>query len=140
MATLNRTQAIALADYATGVYEIPQMNLQQGAEFVYFEVVRCTTLTPDIWPNVATELKVFLELSMDAGATWTGLAGFGAIGGIHVLRTGGESAVSSLQAPLPAGNQRRIKGTAEVINGPLRTQGFFEARDGTVTAAAGRVK
>ena len=129
MATLNRTQAIPLADYQTSIFTLPETNIQVQATHFYFEVARCTTLTPDIWPNSTTELDVKLEISTDNGSTWQFLAGFRAPGGILVRRDGTEATITNINTPIGTGNQRKIRGTAEVINGPLRTQGFYETRD-----------
>jgi hypothetical protein len=61
--------------------------------------------------------------------TWRDWAGFQDSGGIVLTKDGvTEKAVSPLKAPLEPGTNRRIRGTTVIVNGPLRTQGFYEAR------------
>jgi hypothetical protein len=129
MATLSRTVVIPLGDYATNIYPLAEQNVQNQATRFYFEVRRCTSADPTIWPNSTTVLDLKMEISTDAGVTWNFLAGFRAVGGIIRKVDGTELPISFVDVSLPAGNQRRIRGTAEVIEGPLRTEGFFEARN-----------
>jgi hypothetical protein len=127
--TLDRQLAIPLNDYATGTHNLPSTNILDNATGIYFEISRCTTATPTIWPNASTELSISLEVSLDGGATWLGLSGFGSTGGIFIKRDGSEATVSSSLTNLPAGTGRKVRGTATIVGGPLRSQGFFEARN-----------
>jgi len=127
MATLNRTQAIPLANYPSGTTQLPAVSVPDNATKFYFELQRCTSATPDIWPNASTTISVDLEISTDNGATWHDFAGFESGGGI-VVRNGVELAVSPMEAPLDPGTNRKLRGTVVITNGPLRTQGFYEVR------------
>lgn len=127
MATLSRTQAIPLADYPSGARALPETSVLDAATVFYFEIARCTSADPTIWPDAATTLSLDLEISYDNGATWRDWAGFQDGGGI-VMFKGAERAVSTLKAPMEPGANRRIRGTVTITNGPLRTQGFYEAR------------
>lgn len=63
----------------------------------------------DGWPDTSQEvIKVRCHLSLDGGATWAFLAGFGARGGIHQRRDGLPTPESRVTVPLPgAGNPNR---------------------------------
>ena len=128
-----RDQIVALNDYPTGVYELPIQIIQNAAvNSIYFEIARCTDATPDIWPNQSTKLIYNQQVSFDNGKTWTDAGGFEAEGGIHTTWQGAQLSKSNFAVPVPiedSGRKRWLKMTFEVINGPLRTEGFLELRD-----------
>lgn len=124
-----RQQAIPLANYPTGERQFGPIAIPDTARSLYFEVARCTSLDPSIWPNVATQLQIDFEGSSDGGVIWTPAGGGGGFGGIFVLRNGSELAIMTVIAALPAVPGRQIRINTAIINGPLRTQGFIELRD-----------
>lgn len=128
MATLQRTQAIPLADYPSGTQNLPVTSVPDTANFFYLEIQRCTSATPTIWPNEATTLTIDLEISYDNGVTWQDFAGYQDSGGIVINHNGVEQPNSVMQAPMEPGTKRKLRGTVVIANGPLRTQGFYEAR------------
>lgn len=129
MATLQRTQAIPLNDYPSGTFTSNDMSVPDAATVFYFEIQRCTSSAPTIWPNQATTFALSLDISLDNGQTWNNFGSYSDVGGILFIKdTGVERAVSSYLAPLPAGTQRKLHATVTIANEPLRTQGFYEAR------------
>lgn len=73
-------------------------------------LARQTTATPTLWP-ASVEIAVRVDTSSDGGATWRGLAGFTAVGGIVPNRGGeGEAAETVMQCPFPsAANRVRLR-------------------------------
>lgn len=124
-----RQQVIPLNDYPSGSRQFGPFNVPDSSTTAYFEFARCTTATPDIWPNTATRLQIDLEGSTDGGQTWTPAGGAGAFGGIHTLRNGTESTLSTFVVPLPVATGRKIRINVAITDGPLRTEGFAELRD-----------
>lgn len=118
-----KTTVIPLADYPTGVHEFGPATVSNKAVRLGFSVARCTTATPDIWPNEATTIFVELEGSLDNGATWAEWGSWGAKGGIHVRKDGTELPESWMMGPLIAGNNRRLRIRVTITNGPLRSSG-----------------
>jgi len=128
MATL-RQQVIPLSDYPTGERTFGPFNVPDSATSFYLEVARCTTATPDIWPNEATTFSVAMEGSTDNGQTWIPAGGGGGSpGGIRISH-GAEIPNTTITVPLPALTNRKMRITTTIVNGPLRTQGFAELRD-----------
>lgn len=123
-----RDTVIPLRNY-NGDITLPASNLPNDARYLQFEIARCTSVSPTIWPDVNTTVLFDFEVSTDNGATWRGLGGFGAAGGISLNRQGAEVPFSSFRIDLPEGTNRRIRGSVVVTNGPIRTSGTLEVGD-----------
>lgn len=124
-----RQQAFPLGDYPSGTNQFGPFNVRPQDELFQLQVRRCTTADPTIWPNVATTLELTMELSVDNGATWQQAGGFKAEGGIIDAGPRGEVEFTSYKTDLGQGNQRRLRGSVTIINGPLRTEGFLDLLD-----------
>jgi len=127
-----REQAFPLDNYPTGVFNIPVKLIEASVTSIYFEIKRCTDADLTIWPNITTEISYNQEVSFDNGQTWIPGGGFGAMGGIHTMRDGTQAPISAFTVFVPPqqGNKkRRLRATVEIMNGPLRTEGFMELRD-----------
>jgi hypothetical protein len=127
-----REVAIPLGDYPTGVHDLGIKIIQdQDIYEIYFELRRCTDADLTIWPNEDTKVSYTQSVSFDNGKTWIEAGGFEAMGGIHVLRDGTQAPISTFTVSVPpqsGGNKRRLHPVIEIINGPLRTEGFTELR------------
>lgn len=130
MAVLGRTIVLPTRNYQTGTEQVTLPDPPAGATVVAFEIARCTSAEPNIWPNEATVFAARLEESLDGGATWDRAIGFSASGGIVLDKSGAEATVSSLSAALRAGSNRKLRATVTITNGPLRSTGTLEYRDG----------
>lgn len=119
-----RDTVIPLANYPTGTYNIPVSNVPSWATRLSFDMARCTTATPTIWPNESTTITINIELQIDGGE-WRPFLGFTAKGGI-ASRNGVEAQRSGTGSGLPAGNNRKIRGTVSISNGPLRSEANVE--------------
>lgn len=123
-----RDISFPLANYPTGVHNLPQRSVPDSATELYFEFQRCTSATPTIWPNTSTKLQMDFEGSTD-GVTWTPAGGFGTEGGIKTLFNGTQIALTTVRVPLPPLTGRLLRATVRITGGPLRTQGAMELRD-----------
>lgn len=129
MGILSRTVTIPLADYPNGTRSFTVNSVSDAATAFAVELARCTSADPTIWPDAATEVRIEVAVSTDNGKTYVPQAAVGIVGGIWVLKDGTESTRTRLNVPLPAGTRRRLRITATVAGGPLRTQGTVELRN-----------
>ena len=120
-----RDTVIPLADYPDGTYQIPESVISNSAVAIDFKLQRCTTATPDIWPNTETTLSVDLEISLGPNNWQPYVKVEGVAGGILIFK-GSELSEFSCGGTLPMDNNRRLRGTIVVSGGPLRTQGSIE--------------
>ena len=118
-----RQLVLPLQDYADGFYEFGPVNIGDEIVSILFEVSRCTSADPTIWPDVNTTLRFVPELSLDGGTTWSDAGEFRAVGGIANDRFGNELAVTVGGGLLLSGTNRRMRGTLEITGGPLRSTG-----------------
>jgi hypothetical protein len=116
-----RTILLDLSDYATGSYALPETNVPNWVNRITFEIARCTTLTPDTWPDPASVVKLDTEASVDDGATWFASGGLSALGGIHVRKDLTEAVSSFGISSFTVGNKRVIRGVLEIVGGPIKT-------------------
>jgi len=73
------------------------------------------------WSDPAVTLDLFLEFSIDNGATWAFPAGMGAEGGVARDKNGVVQTVSTLGFVFPDGPTRKVQGTITIAGGPLTT-------------------
>jgi hypothetical protein len=112
-----------------GTFQVPERVIPDSATFFYYEFVRCNDLDNTLWSDPESMLEVEFEGSLDGGQTWIPAGAFRAFGGITRTRFGQSIPVTSITVPLPPGASRRIRGTARVTKGPIRTAGAIEFRD-----------
>lgn len=122
-----RTLAFPLANY-NGVRLIGARTIPDDTTVIRFELQRCTTIDPTIWPNASTEVEMGMEASFDDGGTWSPAGGFTAVGGIHILRSGAELATTSIDVGVLPGIGRQLRATFTITGGPCRTSGTIETR------------
>lgn len=120
-----RDTAIPLADYS-GTITMPSSAVPDWVSRISLTVGRCTTATPDLWPDEGVTLAMDFEISMDSGASWRPFASFLAKGGVQLDKAGAEASESGLSRELPPGSGRRLRGSAMIAGGTLRTQGYIE--------------
>ena len=106
---------------SNGVQNIGPVDIADGVNTIDFRLRRCTDADPTIWPNSATTLKFNIEVSFDGGTIWVHQAGTGsaAIPGGNIP---GLTEVPIVLVGLPQTTGRRLRGTVEVANGPLKTE------------------
>ena len=124
MAT-TRTTVLNRGNYPSGTRSIPERAVADDVRSIGFELARCTTAEPTLWPNVSTTVEVTVEVQYDG--VWKPLGSWTAQGGIAEKQDsakdgGGEWDRSFCIFTLPPGTGRRIRGTANITNGPLRTE------------------
>jgi hypothetical protein len=118
----SRTQALDVADYGNGTHNMPETALPAWANSLGVEVMKCTTPDPTIWPDPESSIRLVAEISMDNGATWANLFDGTSSGGIQVHnKTGLEIPSMKFDTPIPSGNNRRIRGSMTIENGPIKT-------------------
>lgn len=118
----SRTQALNVASYANGTHNMPSTSIPSWANSLAVEVMMCTTADPTIWPDSNSSIELTAEISMDNGDTWTNLFQGKGWGGIQVHnKTGLEIPSMNFDTPIPPGNNRRIRGSMTIENGPIKT-------------------
>ena len=117
----SKTNALPLADYAAGTYQLTSTAIPNNVIALGFSIARCTTATPTVWPSPSVLLNVSLQVSFDNGVTWNPWGGYTAGGGIINNRGQGELAAGSISQSIPPGTARRLRGTATVTGGTLRS-------------------
>lgn len=119
---------LSLANYPSGTYgPFGPVDIADDVTSVDFLIQCFTAATPDIWPDVATTLDFWPQVSVDGGpfedagrSLMTGgpHAGKGGVGQISSIRCGGG---------LAAGINRRYQiKQLKIDNGPLRTSATVE--------------
>jgi hypothetical protein len=77
-------ELLPLDDYEAGSFPFGPVELDSSITQIVLQVARCTSATPDIWPDEAPEISLAHEYSLDGGANWNGYGGATAPGGIFV--------------------------------------------------------
>lgn len=107
------------ATYSVGTYTIAPQTVPTGYTLGYMRLSRAA------WPNPSSRVAWDIQLSHDAGSTWTPLA-LGGVGGGVILHpvTGVPLTYSEVGAPLdqPANTNRRIRATFVVSGGSVTTE------------------
>lgn len=118
------TIMLPLANYPNGQQQ-GTLAIPDAATHAGFWLQRCTSTDPTIWPNASTTISVLFELQIDGGG-FQFFASFAAAGGIardgengpEIPNSGPDNTMT-----LWPGINRRMRITAIVAGGPLRTQG-----------------
>lgn len=116
------TRELPLASYPTGVRSFTKQTPNGLAGF-NVAIARCTTADQTIWPDSLSRIKLTVECSYDAGASFPangGGASWEGAGGIIAGR-GGEIPTSVFSCRFSPIEPNAVRITAEVINGPIRT-------------------
>lgn len=121
---ISTAAVIPLGNYPSGTFTSAGQNVPDAATSVEFDVARCTSATPTIWPNTPTTLSLSIEFSLDGGSTWQAGGGYqNSPGGIQTNRFGVEIANNTFITTIPNGVGRKIRASVTITNGPLRSQG-----------------
>jgi len=123
-----RDTVLPLADYPNGTHE-GTFNLGDSVTGWWFEIARCTSADPTIWPNASTTISVQMHVSFDNGQTWQDGGWFTAEGGIHVKRDSTEATAVRFSSTLRPGTNRKLRAQVTIAGGPLRSFGTLEVLD-----------
>lgn len=122
------TRVLPVANYPAGAHTIPSTALADDVTHVGIAVLRCTSADPTIWPSVTAIIAFDFQVSLDNGATWRQWFNGSDRGGIVVSnKTGFEAQLMSIDQDIPAGTNRRVRGTVTL------TESVRTACDITVT-------
>lgn len=113
-----------LANYPNGTFNWGPRNILDTDSRISFQVQRCTTADPTIWPNATTQLEIIVE--QFSSGEWREVCGVTAGGGINPGRVGGEAPTSGCAGDFFAGTNRQIRGSIAITGGPLRSSGTIE--------------
>lgn len=117
-----RDTVISERDFAARTYAVPTYSLASWATLIKVDIARCTTATPNVWPDRDRSIAFSFDLSLDDGVTWFLLFSGESWGGIDVhSKTGEEIPYTNFVMPLPTAQKRKIRGTVEVKGGSIRT-------------------
>lgn len=122
-------QVLPLNNYANGSRQLGPIDIASDVTSVLFNIQRCTTATPTIWPDVNTTLDIIPEVSQDGGITWIEAGKTTNVGGIQLSKFGTELGFSLSGGGLPAevgGITRKYRVTTVIAGGPLRTSATVE--------------
>ena len=118
-------QVLPLANYANGTRNIGPIDIADNVQSIDFNIQRCTTATPTIWPNSTTILDYASEMSIDGGP-WQPAGGFTASGGIGFDKQHNEAPFTLGGGTLIAGINRQYRATLTISGGPLRSTATAE--------------
>lgn len=114
---------LPLNNYANGTRSFGPIDIASDVTSILFNVQRCTSATPTVWPSSSTKLTITPEVSTDGGVTYVEAGKTTNEGGIQTFK-GSELAFSQSGGYLPAevgGVTRKYKVTTNVEDGPIRT-------------------
>lgn len=121
-------QVLPLNNYANGTRNLGPLDIASDVTVIDFNIQRCTTATPTIWPNASTTLVITPEVSLDGGATWIEAGKSTNVGGISLFR-GTEVAFARSGGFIPPevnGITRQYRVSTLIAGGPLRTSATVE--------------
>ena len=104
-------------------HNIAQSPLLDNVIRIRVRVERSTSVHPNSWKNVDTEIQMHSELSFDGGVTWEHPAGFIAFGGV-ILTEDVEEEETIFSFSIAPGVSRLIRGWIDKTTGP-RLQTFI---------------
>lgn len=122
-------QVLPLNNYANGERVLGPIEVADDVTTIDFNIQRCTSATPTVWPNASTTLDIIPEVSTDGGNTWSEAGKSTNVGGIQQAKGGGELAFARSGGSLPPavnGIARQYKVTTIIAGGPLRTSATVE--------------
>jgi hypothetical protein len=123
--------SLPLGDYENGTHVGVWVPVPAGTHHALAIIKRCTAQTPDIWPNVETEIDLIIEMSLNGGASVykSSPTTAPAIPGGVTKKNGVDYPISSqgywdLSPNL--GDSAFVRATVVVKNGPWRSQVEFD--------------
>jgi hypothetical protein len=122
---MSSVQVLPLANYSNGSHTAGPIDIADDVTSVDFQIQRCTTATPTIWPNASTLLTITPEVSVDGGP-FVENGPSTSSGGIGFDKNHNEAAFTLAGGALPAGVNRRYRVTATITGGPLRSTATVE--------------
>lgn len=118
---MSSVQVLPLATYPAGTYNLPATALADDVTKIGFQVQRCTTPAPTVWPNLADRISYVLELSYNGGSTWNNWFSGDDGGGITKNKLGVEIGWMDVgPADINPGTNRQLRGSV-VFNANIRT-------------------
>lgn len=103
------------------------LNYPNGDVAFNMTIARCTTATPTVFPNPASNIKVQVEGSLDA-ITWLDICGLTTTGGIIIDSDTKQEATETglfvsipVNSPLTGQNNRKVRVTFTTLSGPPPT-------------------
>lgn len=121
-----RTTVIPLQTYTAGTYEFGPVNVGNNLSRLTFEVQRCTSANPTVWPNTSDSIEMVVEISLDGGTSWSEFMRGTGYGGIDVHpKLGTESEWMIFSRAFPAGTNRRLRGRI-TLSANIRTSGVVD--------------
>jgi len=106
----------------TGVVPFGPITVASGLTGFLMTVARCTSATPTIWSNAASQIVLTLDCSYNGGTIYqVGQFRWSSRGGIELDKFGVEKSSWVVRARVEPNQPTHIRGTFEIVNGPIRT-------------------
>lgn len=118
---MTREVILSERNFPSGTHNIPSRLIPDGENTVTLELSRCTAATPTVWPSASVKIQFSVEASFDNGVTWVKAGGLTAEGGIKTNISGQEITKTTVRVVWPPGAGRRMRATAVITGGTLRT-------------------
>jgi len=125
-----KVRRLPLANYPNGTRQFGPWTFPNGLDGFDIRVGRCTTATPNIWPNENTRVSFLIEFSFDGGQTyslqqsWTPQGGgIRSKGGVELAeeKVSWSFEVADSEGRSAAYEPTHARATVTVTGGPIRT-------------------
>jgi hypothetical protein len=115
-----KTRQIPLGNYGNGSRDFGPWTFPNGLDGFRITIGRCTTATPNIWPNASTRIKFEVWFSFDGGLTYDHKEEWTPQGGGIVSKGGIELTEEGVSWKFSPDEPTHAKATVTITGGPIR--------------------
>lgn len=118
-----------LVNITPGTFEFSAVAIAERSSSMMLRIARQTSLTPTFWDSESILVNGEFYVSVDGGATFQFVCGFGSSGGIFVLPDLTESPATTITCDIPNGKNRQLRAVLHVNGGSLLTRIIVEEQN-----------